>query len=124
VFGVYWREVQIRPRLLNIDDHEKRTPTFKEIASEWHRHKKPNLRATTWEMYEIHIRLHFIDIEHVRINTITTATVEKWIAKRQAEGMSLGMLRKLLVTFNQIMAYSVRHRLIDYNVYRIISIQL
>ena len=95
--------------------HEKKTPTFKKVVEEWLEHKKPYVRATTWEMYEAHTRKHFEDLDQLKINVITIATIEKWIATRQAKKMVLGQLRKILVTLNQIMAYAVRHRLIDSN---------
>ncbi|MGD0275886.1 MAG: site-specific integrase [Syntrophales bacterium] len=95
--------------------HDKKTPTFAEVAKEWLEHKKPNVRATTWEMYEGHTRNHFVDLDHLKINVINIATIEKWVAARQAKKMVLGQLRKILVTLNQIMAYAVRHRLIDSN---------
>jgi integrase len=41
--------------------------------------------------------------------------VEKWITARHNEGMNLSTLKKILVTFGQIMAYAVRHGYIDYN---------
>jgi integrase len=94
---------------------EKRIPTFKEVAKDWLEHKKPNIRATTWEMYESLVQNHFAEIKQIKINMITIATIEKWIATCQGEAMSLGTLRKLLVTLNQIMAYAVRNRLIDNN---------
>jgi integrase len=95
--------------------HEKKTPTFAEVAKEWLEHKKPNVRITTWEMYEVHVKKHFPDLNQLKINQITISTIEKWIATRQAKKMVLGQLRKVLVTLNQIMAYATRHRLIDSN---------
>ena len=44
-----------------------------------------------------------------------TNNIEKWITKRQSEGMNILTLRKIIVTLNQIMAYAVRHKLIDSN---------
>ncbi|NLE23826.1 MAG: site-specific integrase [Clostridiaceae bacterium] len=95
--------------------HEKKIPTFSEVAQDWLEQKKPNLRETTWEMYAYIARLHFKDIENLKINSITIATVEKFISIRQKADMNITTLRKILVTFNQIMAYAVRHRHIDFN---------
>ncbi|MGD0277372.1 MAG: tyrosine-type recombinase/integrase, partial [Syntrophales bacterium] len=95
--------------------NEKKTPTFAEVAKEWLEHKKPNVRVTTWEMYEGHVKKHYMDLNHLKINLITISTIEKWIAVRQAKKMVLGQLRKILITLNQIMAYASRHRLIDNN---------
>ncbi len=95
--------------------HEKKIPFFSEVANYWLEHKRPNVRITTWEMYKGHLKHHFSDLDRIRIDMISTSTVEKWIIKRQTEGMCIGMLRKIIVTFNQIMAYAVRHKLIDSN---------
>jgi integrase len=142
-----------------------KTPVFKEVAEAWLEFKKPYLRETTWEVYQIHVKCHFHDLNELKINKITTATIEKWITKRQTEGqffigfsgkkqrkalplgitekealenlkvvkeipsttykadevnlefkkMSISTIRKIIVSLNQIMAYSVRHKLIDSN---------
>jgi len=95
--------------------HEKKIPSFSEVAGHWLEYKKSNLRETTWEMYAYLLKCHFKDIEKTRIDMVTIATVEKFISSRQKENMNLSTLRKILVTFNQIMAYAVRHRHIDFN---------
>jgi site-specific recombinase XerC len=51
----------------------------------------------------------------LKVNRITTAKIEEFIANRQCEGMNIATLRKILVTLGQILAYAVRHRYIDYN---------
>jgi len=66
-------------------------------------------------MYGSHLRTHFSEIDDRKINRITTAIIEQFITARQSESMALGSLRKILVTFNQVMKYAVRHRMIDYN---------
>ncbi len=94
---------------------EKKTPAFGEVAKDWLEYKKPNLRASTWSVYEGHTRNHFHDLDRLKINRITTAAIEKYITKRQKQGMNILTLRKILVTLGQIMAYAVRHKYIDYN---------
>ncbi|MEE4355027.1 MAG: tyrosine-type recombinase/integrase [Desulfococcaceae bacterium] len=94
---------------------EKKIPTFKEVAADWLEYKKPNVRESTWRKYEGYIRQHFDEILHIKINRINTARAEKYIIQRQNEGMNLTTLRKLIVTFNQIMNYAVRHNYIDHN---------
>jgi len=91
------------------------TPAFEEVARAWLEHKRPNLRETTWSVYEGHVRNHFKALEGLKINRITTATVEKFITDKQNEGMHLLTLRKVLVALNQVMAYAVRHRYLDHN---------
>ncbi len=90
-------------------------PTFSNVAKDWIEYKKMSLRATTWECYEGHVRNHFDDLDELKINRITIATMEKFIRARQDRGMHINTLRKILVSLNQILAYAVRHRYIDYN---------
>jgi len=94
---------------------DKKIPTFNQVAKDWVEFKKPNLRHSTWSVYEGHTRNHFDDFNPLRINRIKTAQVEKWITKRHNEGMNIGTLRKILITLGQIMAYAVRHGYTDHN---------
>ena len=92
-----------------------KVPLFSEVSRNWIEYKRTNLRASTWEVYEGHVRNHFKDLDGLRINSITTATVEKFITTRQQQGMNINTLRKILVTLGQIFSYSVRHKYIDHN---------
>jgi integrase len=94
---------------------DKKIPNFKQVAKDWIEHKKPNLRHSTWSVYEGHTRNHFDDFNPIKINRISTAKVEKWISARHNEGMNLATIKKILLTFGQIMAYAVRHGYVDYN---------
>jgi integrase len=94
---------------------ERKIPTFKEVAKDWIEHKRPNLRQSTWSVYEGHVRNHFSAFEPIRVSLITTAKVEKWISARHTDGMEAGTLKKILVTLGQIMAYAVRHGYIAQN---------
>ncbi len=94
---------------------EKRIPLFKKVAEDWLEYKKPNIRNSTWRKYEGYINNHFDDILRLKVNRITTAKVEKFITKKQTLGMNLTTLRKIIVTFNQVMNYAVRHQYISYN---------
>lgn len=96
----------------------KRIPSFQDVALKWLEQKKPNLRASTWLVYEGHTRNHFDELKDLKINRITTSTIEKWITDRQTAGMHFLTIRKVLVTLGQIMAYAVRHRYVDYNPFR------
>ena len=93
----------------------KKIPLFSKVAKDWIEYKKPNLRETTWEVCEGHVRNHFHELNSIKITRITTATIEKWIAARQAQDMHILTLRKIMVTLGQIFSYAVRHRYIDYN---------
>ena len=92
-----------------------KTPTFKKVAEAWLEYKKSFLRITTYNVYSGHIENHFSELLEIKINRIMTNNIEKWITKRQSEGMNILTLRKIIVTLNQIMAYAVRHKLIDSN---------
>lgn len=114
---------QAKDRLREIEDQisngtylpSKKIPLFSEVAEDWIKYKKPNLRRSTWEVYEGHTKNHFKDLDNLKIKQITTTTIEKFIADRQAENMNISTLRKILVSLGQIMQYAVRHRYIDYN---------
>nr|MBL0717638.1 site-specific integrase [Desulfobacterales bacterium] len=93
----------------------KKTPIFSKVAGDWLNYKRANIRITTWEMYRGHLQHHFDEINSLKINRISTAIVENFISKRQANNMNITTLRKIIITFNQIMNYSVRHKYIDHN---------
>jgi integrase len=94
---------------------EKRIPAFAKVAREWLKHKKPNLRNSTWSVYEGHTLNHFPEFGELKINRITTAKIEKWITDRQKQDMPIETIRKILVTMGQIFKYAARHKYIPYN---------
>jgi integrase len=96
---------------------DKKIPLFSKVAEDWLEYKKPNLRGSTWSVYEGHTRNHFHDLDDLKINRITIAKIEKFITDRQEQGMHLNTLRKVLVSLGQIMAYAVRHKYIGHNPY-------
>ena len=93
----------------------KASTPFKVVSRKWIELKKPKLRVTTWETYESHVRLHFGAFDDQAIQDVDTAMVEKWITDRQSEGMTLGSVRKILVSLNQIFNYAVRHKYMEHN---------
>lgn len=93
----------------------KKIPTFSKVADDWLEYKKPNVRISYWEVLEGHTRNYFDELDDLKINRITTATVEKYITDRQSQGMHILTLRKILVTMGQIFKYAVRHKYIDHN---------
>ncbi|NLJ28042.1 MAG: site-specific integrase [Deltaproteobacteria bacterium] len=94
---------------------EKRTPTFSEVAKDWIEYKRPKLRETTWECYDGHVRNHFAELNELKINRITTASIEKYITAMQLNRTPIGTIRKVLVTLGQILSYAVRHKYVDHN---------
>ncbi len=93
----------------------KEIPTFKKVAEDWIIHKKVNLRASTWSVYNGHIRNHFNDLTDLKINRISTPRIESYIASRMEDGINILTLRKILITLGQIMAYAVKRKYIDFN---------
>lgn len=94
---------------------ESRVPTFNEVARAWLEFKKPNLRASTWSVYEGHTKNHFGEFEAFKVSRITPAKIEKFIGERQAAGMPIATIRKILISLNQIMKYAIRHGYISQN---------
>jgi len=92
-----------------------RVPLFSEVSKEWIEYKKAKIRISTWGEYKRQIEKHLQELDSIKINSITVATIEKFISKRQERGMNINTLRRILVTLNQIMNYAVRHRYIDHN---------
>ena len=54
-----------------------KVPLFSKVAKQWLKYKKPNLRASTWSVYEGHTRNHFGELDDLKINLINTARVEE-----------------------------------------------
>jgi integrase len=94
---------------------EQSIPKFSEVAEQWIKYKRANLRESTYSVYKGHTKNHFGELDSLKVNRITTAKIEEFIANRQMQGMNILTLRKILVTLGQILAYAVRHRYIDYN---------
>lgn len=94
---------------------DRKIPTFKEVAQDWLEYKASNIRKSTWDMYRGHLEHHFEDVNGIKINRITTAKVEKFITVKLDASMNITTLRKLIVTFNQVMKYAVRHQYTDHN---------
>ncbi len=92
----------------------KHVSTLKTIAGDWLELKRANVRGSTLQMYEGHLK-HFADIEHIRVDRITAKTIEVWITKRRAAGVTLATLRKVLLTLGAVLKYAVRHRHITHN---------
>jgi integrase len=94
---------------------KKAVPLFSKVAKDWLVVKKANLRESTYTTYEGHTKNHFPEFESRRIRGISVADVEKYISKRQYQGMPIATLRKILVSLNQIFNYAVRHKYIVVN---------
>jgi integrase len=95
--------------------HEKKTPLFSQVAQDWLKHKKPNIRETTYENNQQVIRTHLVMFNDMKISSITIATIEKFFSYLQETGLKIATMRRIINVVNQIMSYAVRHRLIDSN---------
>lgn len=114
--------------------HEKKAPFFREVKEQWLKYKKDFLRENTYEACETNLKTHFVLLDDMRINAINIGTIEKFISDLQRKPkstastrkadyvptgnekkISINTVRKIIVILNQIMAYAVRHRLIDFN---------
>jgi len=112
-----------KERLREVEDQIKRgiyipknkMPLFKDVAKNWIKVKKPDVRPATLEGYEGHINNHFDEFKRIPIDRITTARIENFISARRVNGMNITTLRKLIVTLNQIFKYAVRHQYITDN---------
>ncbi|MBC2710064.1 MAG: site-specific integrase [Desulfosarcina sp.] len=94
---------------------DEKIPTFSKVAEEWLKKKKPELRDSTWHVYEGHTKNHFNAFDDIRIDRITIAMIEEWITERQNEEMPIATIRKILVSMGQILKFAVRHKYISYN---------
>ena len=81
---------------------DTRVPTFSTVAEEWLKYKKPNLRSSTWSVYDGHTRNHFPEFSDLKINRISIGMIEKWILGRQTQKMPIATIRKVLVSMGQI----------------------
>jgi integrase len=112
-----------KEKLRNIEDQvargvfipDKKIPTFKEVAEDWLKYKKPNIRFNTWQRYDGYVRNHYQMFLKVPVNRITTAQIEKFISAKQASKTNIITLKKMLVALNQVFKYAVRHHYIDHN---------
>ncbi len=93
----------------------RQIPVFADVVKEWLEHKKVNIRESTWSVYEGHARNHFRDFDSLKIDRITTKSIEQFIVKRQSDGMNIATLRKILVTLGQIFSLAVRRNYITVN---------
>jgi integrase len=112
-------EKELAAKLDEVDNatfvSKKAVPLFSKVTTDWLEVKKSNLRESTYSIYEGHTKNHFPEFASRKIRGISVADVERYISKRQQEGMPIATLRKILVTLNQIFNYAVRHKYLVMN---------
>ena len=62
---------------------DKKIPFFSKIAEDWLEYKKPNVRESTWRMYEMLLRRHLSPFNELKVNRITVEKVESFISKNK-----------------------------------------
>ncbi|SPD72615.1 Phage integrase family protein [uncultured Desulfobacterium sp.] len=93
-----------------------RTPAFSEVASDWLEYKKPNIRASTYQQYEGHVKNHLAPyFGNTPIPRINFDAIEKFISHCNKQGVIPPTLRKFLVTLGGIFKYAVRKKYCDFN---------
>ena len=86
----------------------EKNPTFNQVAKEWLENKRFNIRQSTLDVYQGHTRNHFNEFTGLKINQITIEKVEAFIKSRQAAGMNISTLRKILTSLRQIFQLAVK----------------
>ena len=113
-----------RKRLVEIEAQVERgtylpkskIPTFSEVAENWLKYKKPNIRHSTYEQYKGHVRNHLSPyFGNTKINHINFNAIEKYITAATNKEVIPATLKKLLTTLGSIMKYAVRKKLCEYN---------
>jgi hypothetical protein len=72
-------EDQIARRVYTLKVH----PKFSKVAEQWIKYKRANLRESTYSVYKGHTKNHFGELDSLKVNRITTAKIEEFIANRQ-----------------------------------------
>ena len=95
---------------------EKRIPLFSEVAKDWLKSKKPNIRHSTYKQYKGHLKNHLTPyFEGVKINRVNFDSIEKFISHSLGNQITIPTLKKIVINLGAIMTYAVRKRYIDYN---------
>jgi integrase len=92
-------------------------PTFEQVAGDWLKYKKPNIRHSTYEQYHGHVENHLKPyFGATKITRINFDSVERFMFHATDEKKIIPpTLRKLLVTLGSIFKYAVKKRLCEYN---------
>ena len=94
---------------------EKKVPTFDKVADDWLVYKRPNIRPSTWLVYEGYVKNKFSEFNQMQVNKITAAKVERLISGIQSHGTNISTIQRIITVLGQIMGYAVRHKYIVIN---------
>jgi len=94
----------------------KSMPFFSQVADNWLASKEPNIRHTTYEQYEGHLKNYLKPFfEKSKINQIGFDAIEQFKADHLKKGITPPTLGKYLRTLGAVLKYAVRMRYIDFN---------
>jgi len=94
----------------------KEIPSFSKVADMWLAFKKPNIRHTTYDGYKGHLENHLKEYYgETKITRINFSSVERFISHCQGKEVTIATLKKILITFGQIMTYAYRKKYINHN---------
>ena len=94
----------------------KALPYFTEIADQWLSSKEPNIRHSTYDQYQGHLKCHLKPyFKKAKIHQITFDSIEKFKKHSLDCGVSIPTLKKILVNLGAILTHAVRMRYIDFN---------
>jgi integrase len=80
------------------------TPIFSDVAKNWLKYKKPNIRHTTFLQYEGHINNHLTPyFGATKINRINFNTIGKYISDASERKVTPSTLKKILITLGVIL---------------------
>lgn len=91
-------------------------PPFSDVATDWLTYKAPQVRSSTYEQYEGHVRNHLQPyFGQIKINRINFNAVERFVTALHQAGMIAPTVKKVLTTLGGILRYAVRRGLTYYN---------
>ncbi len=94
----------------------RQIPKFSQVAEDWLRLKKVDLRYGSYKQYRGHVRNHLVlFLGKLRIDNISYPAVERFKAYCREQEVSVATIKKILTTLGSIMTYAVRCKYIDHN---------
>src|SRR3954470_786913 len=103
------------PEEIEAERHAAHVPSLHGFASEWYaRRERDGLRPRTlehirWTLVD-HLLPHFAAERALRIDGVTVAEVDRYVALKLAEGrLSKGSIRRTLETLSTVMSLAVEH---------------
>jgi integrase len=99
-----------------IEVASKKPPRFSEVAHKWLASKEPNIRDSTYAMYEGYLRNHLKPyFGNLKITQISFSVIDEFKTQSLENGVTPVTLRKILVNLGAILSYAVKMKYIDFN---------